>query len=36
MLKSYTLEMVVWIFDAFDNNWEMKNDFTKYLKEIGW
>ena len=31
-----TLQSVVWIFDTFDKNLEMKNDFTKYLKESCW
>ena len=29
-------EIVVWIYDTFDNNFEIKNDFTKYLKESCW
>ena len=28
-----TLEIVVRLFDTFDNNFEIKNYFTKYLKE---
>ena len=28
-----THEIVVWIFDIFDNNLEIKNDFMKYFKE---
>ena len=30
------LEIVVWILDLFYNNLEIKNDFTKYLKESCW
>ena len=30
------LEIAVWINDTFDNNLEVKNDFTIYLKEICW
>ena len=26
-------EIVVWIFDTFDNNFEIKDDFTRYFKE---
>ena len=26
-------EIAVWIFDTFDNNFGIENDFTKYLKE---
>ena len=26
-------EVVVWIYDTFDNNLEIENGFTKYLKE---
>ena len=33
MLKS-CLEVVVWFYDIFDNNLEIKNDFTKYWKGI--
>ena len=31
--KKVTLEIVVWIFDTFDNNFENENNCTKYLKE---
>ena len=31
-----TLEIVFWIFNTFDNNLEIKIDFTKSLKEICW
>ena len=27
------LEIVVWIYDTFDNNFGIDNDFTKYLNE---
>ena len=38
---SVTLEIVVWIFDTYGNNLEIKNYFTKYLKHnffkaLGW
>ena len=26
-------EIVVWIYDTYDNNFEIVNDFTKYLLE---
>ena len=26
-------EIVVWIYDTFDNNFGIENDFAKYLKE---
>ena len=26
-------EIVVWIYDTFDDNFEIENSFTKYLKE---
>ena len=29
-------EIVIWIYDTFDNNLEIENDFTKYLKESCW
>ena len=29
-------EIVVWIFDTFDNNFEIKKKFTIYLKESCW
>ena len=29
-------EIVVWIYDTFDNNLEIKDDFEKYLKEYCW
>ena len=29
-------EIVVWIFNTFDKNFGIKNDFTKYLKESCW
>ena len=35
MLKSYSFNFV-WTFDTFDNNLEMKHDFTKSLKEGCW
>ena len=25
-------EIVVWIYDTFDNNFSIENDFTKYFK----
>ena len=31
-----TLEIVFWIFDTYDNNLEITNDFGKYLKECCW
>ena len=31
-IKSVPLEIVVWIYDTFDNNLGIENDFTKYLK----
>ena len=30
------LEIVVWIFNTFDNNLGINNDFTKYFKESSW
>ena len=33
VLESVTFEIVVWIFDTFGNNLEIKNYFAKYLKE---
>ena len=33
---SIPLEIVVWIYDTFDNNFWIKNYFSKYLKEICW
>ena len=30
------LEIVVWIYDTFDNNFVIKNDLTTYLKESCW
>ena len=33
LVLSASLEIVVWIFDTYDNNLEIKNNFTKYLKE---
>ena len=27
------IEVGIWIFDTFDNNFRIKNDFEKYLKE---
>ena len=29
-------ETVVWNYGIFDNNFGIKNDFTKYLKESSW
>ena len=29
-------ETVVWVFDIFDNNSEIKNAFRKHLKESCW
>ena len=29
-------EIVVWIYDAFDDIFEIEDDFTKYLKESCW
>ena len=31
-----TLEIVFCIYETFHNNFEIKNDFTKYLKESCW
>ena len=36
MLLKGTLEIVIIIFDTFDNNLQIKNDFTKYLKKSCW
>ena len=36
MIGSNPLEIVVCISDTFDNNFEIENDFNKYLKESGW
>ena len=30
------LEIVVRIYDTFDNNFGIKNELMKYLKEISW
>ena len=30
------LELVVWIFDTFENNSRIKHIFTKYLKDSCW
>ena len=30
------LEIVVWIYDTFDENFGIENDFEKYLKEYSW
>ena len=30
------LQNVVWIPDTFDDNFKIKNDFHKYLKESSW
>ena len=30
------LEIVVWIYNTFDNNLSILNDFTKFLKESCW
>ena len=30
------LEIVIWIFDTFDNNLEIRSNFTKYSKESCW
>ena len=34
--KRVPQEIVVWIFDTFDNNFGIKDDFIKYLKESCW
>ena len=36
MLKRFKLEIVVWIYDTFDNNFGIQNDFTKDLMESCW
>ena len=33
---NHAWEFVVWIFNTFDNNFRIKSDFTKYLKESYW
>ena len=30
------LEIVVWIYNTYDNNLRIENDFTKYLKKSCW
>ena len=30
------MKIVVWIYGSFDNNFGLKKDFTKYLKESCW
>ena len=36
VVNPLTLAIVVLISDTFDNNSQVKNDFTKYLKGSGW
>ena len=30
------LEIVIWIYGIFENNFAIENDFTRYLKESCW
>ena len=30
------MEIVVWIYDTFDDNFEIENDLEKYMKEYSW
>ena len=32
MLMKVHLEFIIWIYDTFDNKFEIKNDITKHLK----